>query len=128
MRRARARTVRRQDRESTGAEVSLTSWSLLGAFKVPKYYAEKTGGSVSGFKLWGDFGFSNPVVNLGRTEIRFGGTLFAHFSFIQVETALRKYDLHDISVGLALEFGWLYRFRKNAIEFAKAIYKAVRRA
>lgn len=102
--------------------LSLTSWSLLGAFKAPKYYAEKTGGSASGFKLWGDFGFSNPVVNLGRSEIRFAGSLFGHFSFIQVETTLRKYDLHDISVGLALEFGWLYRFRKNAVDVAVKYY------
>ena len=102
--------------------ISLTSWSILGAFKVPKYYSEKTGGSVSGFKLWADFGFSNPVVSFGRSEIRFAGSLFSHFSFIQVETANRKYDLHDISVGLALEFGWLYLFRKNAVDLAVKYY------
>ncbi len=100
--------------------ISLTSWSILGAFKVPKYYSDT--GSASGFKLWGDFGFSNPVVSLGRSEIRFAGSLFSHFSFIQVETPLRKYDLHDISVGLALEFGWIYRFKKNAIDLAVKYY------
>lgn len=102
--------------------ISLTSWSILGAFKVPKYYTEKTGGSASGFKLWGDFGFSNPVVSMGRSEIRFAGSLFSHFSFIQVETPLRKYDLHDITVGLALEFGWIYRFKKNAVDVAVKYY------
>lgn len=102
--------------------ISLIAWSLLASLQTPKYYAEKTGGSAKGLNLWGDFGFSNPVINFGKSELRFAGSLFAHLSFIQVETILRKYDLHDITAGLALEFGWLIRFKKSAFDFSVKYY------
>lgn len=102
--------------------ISLISWSILGAFKVPKYYADKTGGTAKGLKFWADFGFSNPIVNIGRSDVRFGASLFTHISLIQLETPQRKYDLHDITVGLALEFGWLYKFKKSALDFSVKYY------
>ncbi len=99
-----------------------TSWSVLAAFKVPKYYTDKTGYSAKGLKLWGDIGFSNPITNLGNSEIRFSGSFFTQVSLIQLQTPTRKYDLHDITLGLALEVGWLVKFQKNAIDFAIKYY------
>ncbi len=102
--------------------ISLISWSILGAFAAPKYYAEKTGGSAKALNLWADFGFSNPMVVFQRSQIRFSGSFFSHFSFVQVDTLLRKYDMHEITLGLALELGWLYSFKKSAIDLAIKYY------
>lgn len=102
--------------------VSLVAWSLLASFKAPAYYAEKRGGTAKGIKLWGDFGFSNPIGSFGRSELRFAATLFAHISVIQLDTPLRKYDLHDLSAGIAAEFGWLYQFKKSAVDFYMKYY------
>lgn len=103
-------------------KISDVSWSVLGSFRIPKYYADKTGGSARGVKLWGDFGFSNPITNLGGSEIRFAGSFFSHISLIQLETSTRKYDLHDITLGVAIELGWLLKFRKSAFDMSVKYY------
>lgn len=97
--------------------ISDMTWSVLGAFKIPKYYIEKTGGTAKGAKLWGDVGVSSQIINFKRSGIRFAGSLFAQVSIIQLETPSRKYDLHDVTVGIALETGWLFKINKKAVEF-----------
>lgn len=98
------------------------AWSVVAALKAPKYYADRTGGSARGLNVWADYGFSNTVANLGRSDIRFAGTLFTHVSLIQVETADRKYDLHDVTVGVALELGWLIKFKKSVFDMSVKYY------
>lgn len=98
------------------------AWSVLGSFKVPKYYVNKTGGTANGFKLWADFGITSNIVEFGASSLRFSGTLFTQISFIQLETAQRKYDMTDITAGLAAELGWIFRFEKSAIDIALKYY------
>lgn len=102
--------------------ISDMAWSILGSFKVPKYYTDKVGYSAKGMKVWADLGFSSQVVNYRKSSIRFSGTLFTHVSLIQLETTTRKYDLHDITLGLALELGWLIKIKKNAMDLAVKYY------
>lgn len=102
--------------------VSDVAWSVLGSFKAPQYYAEKTSGSAKGLKLWGDLGVSSQVVNFKNSGIKFGGSLFSQVSLIQLETPQRKYDLHDITLGLALETGWLFKIKKNTFEIYLKYY------
>lgn len=100
------------------------SWSVIGSYGAPKYYAEKTGGSARGVKLWADLGFSNPMVSFQSSDLRIGASVFSHVSLLTVETPARSYDLHDITAGLALEGGWLWKFnqRKNALDLAVKYY------
>lgn len=100
--------------------VSDKSWSVLGVFKAPKYY--ETAGAVSGFKLWTDIGFSSPIVMIGASEIRYAATLFAHASVITLTTPTRKYNLQDLTAGLALEVGWMFKIRSSAIDLAIKYY------
>lgn len=102
--------------------VSDKSWSVLGTFKAPKYYADKTSGSASGFKIWADVGFSSPIVMIGASEIRYAATLFTQVSAITVNTPTRKYDLQDVTLGLALEAGWMFKIRNSAIDLAIKYY------
>lgn len=99
-----------------------TAWSVLGSVKVPKYYAEKTGGTAKGAKFWADVGFSNNVADIGSSSIRFSGTVFTQISLIQLETSTRKYDLYDVTLGVALEAGWLIKIKKSAIDVAVKYY------
>lgn len=101
--------------------VSDQVWSVLGVFKAPKYY--ETAGAVSGVKLWGDIGFSSPIVMIGTTsEIRYAATLFTHVSVITLTTPTRKYNLQDVTLGLALEVGWMFKIRSSAIDLAIKYY------
>lgn len=103
--------------------VSLLSWSVLAAVAPPGYYAAKTGGSAKGGKLWADLGYSNTLGYLGkRTEIRFAGSFFTQVSLLQIETPVRKYDLHDITLGLAIEGGLLFKVKGHAIDLALKYY------
>lgn len=96
-------------------KISDFSWSVIGSFGAPKYYADKTGGRTTGLNLWGDIGVSSQVVNFKNSGIRFGGSLFTHISLIQLETSQRKFDLHDLTLGLALETGWLYQITSKYV-------------
>lgn len=98
--------------------VSQLAWSAMATLGAPAYYAEKTGGSASGFQLWGDLGISNNIANIQRNEIRVGVTLFAHLAAIKVNTPARSYDLHDVTAGLALEGSFLYKFDRHALDFS----------
>lgn len=104
--------------------ISQLSWSVLGSYGAPKYYAEKTGGSARGVKLWGDVGFSSTIANLSAAEVRAGAGVFTHVSLLTVDTPTRKYDLHDITAGLLLEAGLLWKInqKKNAIDLAIRYY------
>ena len=103
-------------------KISDMTWSVLGSFKVPKYYIEKTGNSAQSVKIWADFGFSSAIANFGRSEIRFAGSLFTHISLLQLKTVNRNYDLNDISLGVALEAAWLIKIHKYAIDFTLKYY------
>ncbi|MEQ1721853.1 MAG: SH3 domain-containing protein [Pseudobdellovibrio sp.] len=102
--------------------VSDIAWSVLGTFSVPKYYEEKTGGTARGVKLWADMGFSSPITDFGSTEIRYSATIFTHISAISLDTPTRKYDLQDITLGLALEVGWMIKIKRSAIDLAIKYY------
>jgi hypothetical protein len=102
--------------------VSDIAWSVLGTFSVPKYYEEKTGHTARGVKLWADVGFSSPITNIGPSEIRYSATIFTHISAINLTTPTRKYDLQDITLGLALEVGWMIKIERRAIDLAIKYY------
>ena len=102
--------------------VSVLSWSALASFNAPKYYAAGTGGSASGGMLWLDLGYSNTMANFNKTEIRFAGSFFSHISILHVETPIRKYDLHDITLGLALEGAVLFKIKSHALDLGLKYY------
>ncbi|MBC7741276.1 MAG: hypothetical protein H7061_03705 [Bdellovibrionaceae bacterium] len=98
--------------------VSDLSWEVIGAFKTPKYYTSKIKGSAKGFNLWGDFGISNRMEVTTRTTIRYGGAFFAHYGQTRVETATRAYDLQDLTAGLLLEGGFLFKVSHSALDLS----------
>lgn len=104
--------------------ISQLSWSVIGSYGAPKYYAEKTGGSARGVKLWGDVGFSSALANFQSGEVRAGAGIFTHISLLTIDTPARKYDLHDITAGVLLEGSLLWKINrnKNAIDFAVRYY------
>lgn len=107
-------------------KVADMAWSLSGSFKVPKYYsdyADKTGGNAKGLKLWTDLGFSNEVADLSsNSSLRFSGTFFTQVSLIELVTPARKYDLYDVTLGVALEAACLIKIGNSAIDMALKYY------
>ncbi len=101
---------------------SQITWSVLGSFTAPKYYAAITGGSAKGVNIWADVGYSSLVASLQPVEFRFGGSFFAHGSFIQLDTPARKYQLDDVTVGIALEGTARFKIKRSALEFAIKYY------
>lgn len=102
--------------------VSLFSWSAMLAPMAPRYYSSLPGHSATGGKLWADIGYSSTLAYFNRSEIRFAGSFFTQISILQVETPLRKYDLHDITLGLALEGAVLLKVGRHAIDVALKYY------
>jgi hypothetical protein len=102
--------------------VSLLSWSAMLAPQPPRYYSELPGHSASGGKLWLDLGYSSTMGYFNRTELRFAGSLFSQISVLSVSTPLRKYDLHDITLGLAIEGAVLFKVGRHAIDVGLKYY------
>ncbi len=98
--------------------ISDLSWEVIVAFKTPKYYTEKLNASVNGFNLWTDFGISNRVELTPRTLLRYGGAFFAHASQMKVKTATKNYDMQDISVGVIIEGGYLFKVYGSAVDLS----------
>ena len=98
------------------------SWSLVGTTKVPKYYTEAAGNSATGFKLWADVGVSSEVAQFPGAAIRFAGNVFTHFSSIQLQTPVQKYDLQDITAGVNLELAFLKKFSNFGLDFSIKYY------
>ncbi len=94
------------------------SWEVIGAFKTPKYYSNKVNGSAKGFNLWGDFGISNRMEMTPRTSLRYGAAFFAHYGQIRIENPTRNYDLQDLTAGLLLEGGMLFKVDHSAIDLS----------
>lgn len=94
------------------------SWELMGAFKTPKYYSDKLNASVKAYNIWGDFGVTRDVPLRSNISARYGGALFSHFSWVNVETNTKKYDMQDLTVGLLLEGGFFVVFKKVTLDFS----------
>lgn len=98
--------------------ISDASYEVFAAFKAPKYYAQKTSGSAEGVNIWGLYGINNNIPISAAAALRYGGSVLAHFSKVKVATALKSYDLQDLSVGVVLEGGFLVHFKKAAVDFS----------
>lgn len=98
--------------------ISDVSWEIMGAFKAPKYYAEKTGGSAQGFNLWADYGINNTVSISKKSALRYSGLFMGHFSQIKVATPAKNYDLQDMSLGIVLEAGFMLQFKKITFDLS----------
>ncbi len=98
--------------------ISDASYEVFAAFKAPKYYAQKTSGSVEGINVWGLYGINNNIPISASAALRYGGSVMAHFSKVKVATTLKSYDLQDLSVGVVLEGGLLVHFKKAAFDFS----------
>ncbi len=94
------------------------SYEVMAAFKAPKYYSEKTFGSAQGFNLWGAYGINNVLPVSTATSLRYGGSLMAHYSKIKVSTNINSYDLQDLTAGVVLEGGFLFHFKKTALDIS----------
>lgn len=102
--------------------VSIIAWSMLLSFGAPNYYNKVAGATSTGAQLWADMGFSNTIAHLGDNEVKFSGGLFSHFSFIQLRTPARNYDLQDVTVGFEMEASYLLKLKKSALEMGVKYY------
>lgn len=102
--------------------VSYITWSLAGSFTPPKYYAAKTGGSVSGINWWADLGYSNTIGHINKSDLRFSGSVFLHSSNLRLVTAQKTYNIDDASVGVALEGSIFFKFKKLALDLSLKYY------
>jgi hypothetical protein len=102
--------------------VSQVAWSVLGSYGAPKYYEDKTGGTAKGGQIWADLGFSANVVSMPGSDVRFGGSFFTHLSVFQVDTPAQKYDLQELTLGVALETAWMIKVHRNAIDLSLKYY------
>lgn len=98
--------------------ISDATWEVMAAFKAPKYYAEKTGGSAQGFNLWADYGINNTISISKRSALRYSGSLLGHYSKINVQTPAKSYDLQDVTVGVVLETGFMLQFKKITFDLS----------
>lgn len=94
------------------------SWEIMGSFKTPKYYEDKLKASVKAYNIWADFGIMNDVPLRSRLFARYGGALFTHASWVKVETAQKKYDMQDVTVGVLLEGGFFVTFKKWTLDLS----------
>lgn len=103
--------------------VSEMTWSVLGSYGAPKYYASKAGESAKGLKFWADLGFTNTFAAFTKAELRYAASVFTQVSLINVDTPARKYDLHDITAGVDFEVACLFKINnKKAIDLAIKFY------
>ncbi|MBC7464959.1 MAG: SH3 domain-containing protein [Bdellovibrio sp.] len=98
--------------------ISDASWEVIAAFKAPKYYAEKTGGSAQGIQLWADYGINNTISISNRSALRYSGAIMTHFSQVKVSAPAKSYDLQDMSLGLVLEAGLMLQIKKVSLDFS----------
>lgn len=98
--------------------ISDASWEIMGSFKAPKYYADKTGNSAQGFNLWADYGINNTVQVSKSSAFRYGGSFMGHFSQVKVTASGRSYDLQDMTVGLVLEGGLMLQYKKLTFDLS----------
>lgn len=99
-------------------KIADVSWEVMAAFKTPKYYTDKINGTVSGVNLWADYGITNRIDANGFSTPRYGAGLFVHASSIKVTTAQKTYDMQDLTVGLVLEGGFLFKVKKMAVDLS----------
>jgi hypothetical protein len=98
---------------------TMVAWSLMTSMTAPKYYRSGTGRSASGFKIWGDVGFSNEVAKFGDvSSLYFSGRIFTHLSSIRVQTPVQKYDLQDVTAGFNVEMTWMRKFKKMSTDIS----------
>lgn len=99
----------------SGGYDSAISYEFLVAPKAPDYYAEKTGGSVSGAIFWGSTQISNTLGLNSMTSFRYGAGPFARFSHFSVQNATnkpnKKYTLQDLTLGIDLQAGIMLHSR-----------------
>ena len=98
--------------------ISDVSWEVMAAFKAPKYYAEKTGGSAQGVQLWADYGINNTIPISNRSALRYSGSIMTHFSQVKVSAPAKSYDLQDMSLGVVLEGALMLQFKKITFDLS----------
>lgn len=98
--------------------ISDVSWEVIAAFKAPKYYAEKTGGSAQGVQLWADYGINNTIPISNKSALRYSGAIMTHFSQVKVSAPAKSYDLQDMSLGVVLEGGLMLQFKKITFDLS----------
>ena len=98
--------------------ISDVTWEVIGAFKAPRYYAEKTGGDANGVQVWADYGINNTILLSKHSAIRDSGGLMAHASQIKVSAPSKSYDLQDLSLGVVLDVGLMLQFKKVTFDLS----------
>lgn len=94
---------------------SVIAYDLFIAPETPAYYADKTGGQISGGSIWGTAGVSN-VTDLGsKISIRYGAGPFLRYSQFNVRQAPLKpqssYTLQELTAGLDFQAGVMFHLR-----------------
>ncbi len=94
------------------------AWEVFVSPQAPKYYAEKSKGSVEGFHIWGLSGFNTLVPVSKFSRLRYGGSLMLHGARTKVTTPTKSYELQDITLGAALEGAYVVQIKKVAFEIS----------
>lgn len=89
--------------DETAFGMGLLAWDAMFAFSAPAYYEKKTGRSASGWVVWGGLQAQNFSPINSMSQFRYGMGPFVKYSSFSVDSALKKYSLQDLTLGLALE-------------------------
>lgn len=91
-------------------------WGVMATLSPPKYYEQKTGGSATGFSVWGDFGANYYLPFTSRLMARISPGLTIRYSLVNLKTNIRSYDLQDLTLGVFFEGGLMVRVYKSYFE------------
>lgn len=94
------------------------AWEIFVSPQAPKYYAEKSKGSVQGFHIWGLSGFNSLVPISKFSRLRYGGSILLHGAHTKVSLPAKSYELQDLTLGAALEGAYVIQIKKVAFEIS----------
>ena len=84
------------------------SWDVNLAYGIPSYYKEKLAVSGQGITVWSGAQLIN-ITPLGQNKtLRYGLGPFAKYANYNLSTAVQKYSLQELSVGLLIEAGFIF--------------------
>lgn len=91
-------------------------YDIFAAFTAPKYYEERTGRTTKGLAVWGGAQILNMSVLSYRSTFRYGAGPFLKYTNFQTETSTQKYTLQDMTIGVDIQAGVIFSFKKISFD------------
>lgn len=98
------------------------SWDVNLSLGVPSYYKEKLNTSGSGFTAWSGVQFLNISVIDHSKTLRYGVGPFLKAASYHIQAADQGYNLQELTLGMALEGGFVYHTRYLSYDFGLRYY------